>query len=88
MAKQKLKIGIWNLRSLRGETKIQLLLEEIKSYNFNIVGLAELRWKGKGNLKNSDIIWTGNNSNATVGVGFLLNKRGISALTLATKRSC
>ena len=81
VAKQKLKIGIWNLRSLRGEAKIQLLLKEIKSYNFNIVGLAELWWKGKGNLKNSDMVWSGNNSNATVGVGFLLNKSGISALT-------
>ena len=27
------------------------------------------------------MIWSGNNSNATVGVGFLLNKSGISALT-------
>ena len=81
MAKKTLKIGTCKVRSLRGNGKLQLLCNEIKSYNCDILGLAEMQWEGKGELNNAKVIWSGSDSKATEGVGFLFNKRVRSAVT-------
>ena len=37
-------IGTWNVRSLHACGKVQELTHELKSYRWDILGLAEVRW--------------------------------------------
>ena len=43
-------IGTWNVRTLRGAGKIHELTRELDRYRWDIIGLAETRWKNSGEL--------------------------------------
>jgi hypothetical protein len=45
-----LKIGTWNVQTLRSPGKLELLRNEMTPYKCDILGLAEMRWKGVGEL--------------------------------------
>ena len=50
--KSKHKIGTWNVRSMAAG-KLNTTIEEAKSNNVSILGLAEHRWPGSGHFKTS-----------------------------------
>lgn len=79
IARQNMKIGTWNVRTLREDGQYELLREEMKPYECDILGISEMRWKGKGELNNGEVIWSGG-KNAMFGVGFVLSKRAREAL--------
>ena len=59
VAKQELKIGIWNLCMLRVTGKLEFQCKQIQPYNYNILRLAEPHWTGKGDIKGGEVIWSG-----------------------------
>ena len=44
-AKTTVNIGSWNVRSLLGSGKSDLLVKELQRLKWDVVGLADLRWK-------------------------------------------
>ena len=58
----KLKIGTWNVRTLRRPGALQELRKVITSYGADVVALQEMRWKGTGILRgrsnNADIYYS------------------------------
>ena len=53
-AKTSVNIGTWNVRSLLGSGKSDLLVKELQRLKWDVVGLAELRWKNQGVLDLDD----------------------------------
>jgi hypothetical protein len=49
-------------------------------YKCDILGLAEMRWTGVGELNGGEVIWSGEEKNHVKGVGFLLSKRAKDAM--------
>ena len=52
-ARNNLSIGTWNVRSMRTAGKIEELTHEMKRYQWNILGLCEVRWKNFGEASSS-----------------------------------
>ena len=48
--KDKLTIGTWNVRTIYAAGKLDLLREEMKNYEWDILGLSEVRWTKSGEL--------------------------------------
>src|SRR6218665_3863690 len=80
IAKCRLTIGTWNVRTLWATGQLELLRNEMKAYRYDILGLAEMRWTGSGDLNNGEVIWSGEEKDNKRGVGFLLNSRARLAL--------
>eukprot|EP00794_Sanderia_malayensis_P019556 gene19556-biopygen14519 len=68
-------IGIWNVRTLRQTGKMEVLVEEMNTLNWNVLGIAEMRWRGIGEGITSDghKFWFCGNDKSIRGVGFLVN---------------
>ena len=60
--------------------KLQLLHEEMKPYNCDILGLSEMYWTGKGELYNGEVIWSGEDVNHNKGVGLLQSNKAKTLL--------
>ena len=80
MAMDFMTVGTWNVRTLWCTGKLDLLRRESERYKCDILGLAEVRWTGKGDLNESEFIWSGENECHVRGVGFLLSSRARQAL--------
>ncbi|CAF4126862.1 unnamed protein product, partial [Rotaria sp. Silwood2] len=52
----------------------------MKRFRYDIIGISEVRWTGKGETPNGDFIWSGEESSHTRGVGFLLSTQAKKAL--------
>jgi hypothetical protein len=75
-----LKIGTWNVQTLWSTGKLELLRKEMEPYKCDILGLAEMRWTGCGEMNGGEVLWSGEEKEHARGVGFLLSKRAQSAL--------
>ena len=51
LLRQNLKIGSWNVRTLRQTGKLKELCDEAFRYKLDIVGAQEVRWGDQGKLK-------------------------------------
>jgi exonuclease III len=51
----------------------------MKRYRYDVIGISEVRWTGKGETSNGDFIWSGENNTHTKGVGMLLSTRARKA---------
>ena len=71
-----LRIGTWNVRTLKKTGKLHLILHELEEVNVDIAGLSEIRWTGEGHFRSGDstVIFSGG-INGQGGVAVLLNKR-------------
>ncbi|CAF5190863.1 unnamed protein product, partial [Rotaria magnacalcarata] len=83
---QKLKImkntftvGTWNVRTLWAAGKLDLLRHEMNRYRYDIIGISEVRWTGKGETSRGDFIWSGENNHIR-GVGILLSTKAKKSL--------
>ncbi|CAF1081345.1 unnamed protein product [Adineta ricciae] len=52
----------------------------MKRFRYDIIGISEVRWTGKGETPSGDFIWSGEERTHTRGVGFLLSKQAKKAL--------
>ena len=74
---QKVTIGTWNVRTLHACGKVKELEHELEHYQWDIIGLAEMRWTGFGEMTTEDghKIWhSGEESRHVHGVGFIVRK--------------
>ena len=80
LAKNILTVGTWNVQTLWAAGKLELLRNEMKRFRYDIVGISEVRWTGKGETPSGDFIWSGEESTHTRGVGLLLSNQAKKAL--------
>ena len=80
LAKNTLTVGTWNVQTLWTAGKLELLRNEMKRFRYDIIGISEVRWTGKGETPNGDFIWSGEESSHMRGVGFLLSTQAKKAL--------
>ena len=73
-------VGTWNVRTLWATGKLELLRNEMKRYRYDVIGISEVRWTGKGETTNGDFIWSGESNTHTKGVGMLLSGKARKAL--------
>jgi Reverse transcriptase (RNA-dependent DNA polymerase)/Endonuclease-reverse transcriptase/Domain of unknown function (DUF6451) len=80
LVKNTLTVGTWNVQTLWAAGKLELLRNEMKRFKYDIIGISEVRWTGKGETPNGDFIWSGEETSHTRGVGFLLSAQAKKAL--------
>ena len=80
IAKNTLTVRTWNVQTLWTTGKLELLRNEMKRFRYDIVGISEVRWTGKGETSNRDFIWSGEGKTHVRGVGMLLSDRARKAL--------
>ncbi|CAF1270699.1 unnamed protein product [Adineta ricciae] len=80
LMKDTFTVGTWNVRTLWATGKLELLRNEMKRYSYDVIGISEVRWTGKGETTNGDFIWCGGDNTHTKGVGMLLSTRARKAL--------
>ncbi|CAF2081889.1 unnamed protein product [Rotaria magnacalcarata] len=73
-------VGTWNVQTLWTTGKLELLRNEMKRFRFDVVGISEVRWTGKGETPRGDFIWSGENTTHTKGVGLLLSTKAKKAM--------
>ena len=69
-------IGIWNVRSVN-QDKLEVVKQEMKRVNIDILGINELKWTGTGKFNSDDhyIYYCGKESLRRNGVALIVNKR-------------
>ena len=69
-------IGTWNVRSMN-QGKLEVVKQERRRVNINILGISELRWIGMGEFNSDDhyIYYCGQESLRRNGVAIIVNKR-------------
>ena len=75
-----LTVGTWNVQTLWATGKLELLRHEMKRFRYDIIGISEVRWTGKGETSNADFIWSGEDNTHVRGVGLLLSMKARKAL--------
>ena len=80
LAKNSLTVGTWNVQTLWAAGKLELLRNEMKRFKYDIIGISEVRWTGKGETSLGDFIWSGEETLHMRGVGFLLSAQAKKAL--------
>ena len=80
VTKEELSIGTWNVRTLWAAGKLDLLNMEMERYRCDILGIAEMRCTGAGEMDGCSVIWSGDETKHEAGVGFLLNKKARGAM--------
>ena len=80
-------IGTWNVRTLYACGKTEELTHELTRYTWDILGLAEVRWTGFGEVTTDDghkIWYSGDSSKHQHGVGFIVNKDRLNTVISCT----
>ena len=80
LIKNTLTVGTWNVQTLWAAGKLELLRNEMKRFRYDIIGISEVRWTGKGETSAGDFIWSGEEKLHMKGVGFLLSAQAKRAL--------
>jgi exonuclease III len=80
LVKNTLTVGTWNVQTLWAAGKLELLRNEMKRFKYDIIGISEVRWTGRGETSNGDFIWSGEENTHVRGVGLLLSKNARQAL--------
>ena len=72
---QTLRIATWNVRTLYQKGKLDNVNQEMDRANLNILGLAEVRWKGAGSIRigKKTLIYSGGDNHER-GTGILLDE--------------
>ncbi|EFN64073.1 Craniofacial development protein 2, partial [Camponotus floridanus] len=76
-----IKVGTWNVRSLYRPGAFQSMVGEVEKYGMEVVALQETRWTGEGSLNvGSYAFHYGGSEIHSFGVGFMINKKILSAV--------
>ncbi|CAF2944575.1 unnamed protein product [Rotaria sp. Silwood2] len=80
IAKDIFTVGTWNVKTLWATGKLELLRNEMKRYKYDVIGISEVRWTGKGETLSGDFIYSGESNIHTKGVGILLSAKARKSL--------
>ena len=71
-----LKIGTWNVRTMRRPGKLTNVIGEMRKADLDILGLSEVRWREEGDFVSEGVrvIYTGGEESKN-GVAILLGER-------------
>ena len=74
--KKKLNIATWNVRSMY-EGKLNWIKNEMERMNLSILGISEMKWKGRGYFQSEGyrVFFSGHDTTRKNGVAFLCNKK-------------
>ena len=75
--KTMLRIGAWNVRTMYETSKTAQVINEMKRYRLDILGIGECRWTGSGRLTTSDgslILYSGHQDTNSHGVAIILSR--------------
>lgn len=80
-AKSKTAIGTWNVRTLWQDGSLELLIKELERFEWEVIGLSEVRRKGHGTVEHEGckLLYSGNQTRQG-GVGILLSKNAARSL--------
>ena len=78
--KKKLTVGTWNVRTLYAVGKLDLLKKEMKKYEWDLLGLSEVRWTESGEINGAELVGAGHEAQHENGVGFLLSQKARRSL--------
>ena len=81
--RNKIRVGVWNVRTLNQDGKLEQLIRVFDKYSFSICGISETRWTGLGRelIDDNVILHSGRKDNQHYqGVALILNKFARSAL--------
>ena len=75
VCKSTTRIGTWNVRTLYQTGKLENVKQEMDRMQFQVLGLAETRWTGKGLIQtgNKTMIYSGGSTHEK-GVGILFDQ--------------
>ena len=83
LATEETTIGTWNVRTLNRCGKVEELEHELKRYQWQVIGLSEVRWTGIGETTTQDghkIWFSGHESRHEYGVGFIVRKEALGSV--------
>ncbi|XP_013381618.1 craniofacial development protein 2-like [Lingula anatina] len=72
-----LRVGAWNVRTMFETSKTAQVINEMKRYRLDILGISECRWIGSGRLTTNDgslILYSGHESTHSHGVAIILSR--------------
>ena len=78
-----LKIGTWNVRTLKEGGKLQTICREMDRNNIEILGMSETNWNGSGRFKTCTghtVLFGGKEDGYSHGVAMVLYKNSIQSL--------
>ena len=74
-AKSRTKIGSWNVRTLYSTGKLAQVINEMKHYQLDILGISEMRWTDSGRIESDGMaIYYSGGTKHEKGVGIILTK--------------
>ena len=73
---EKINIATWNVRSMY-EGKLNLVMNEMERMNLSILGISEMKWKGRGYFQSEGyrVFFSGHDTTGKNGVAFICNKK-------------
>ncbi|CAF3693928.1 unnamed protein product, partial [Rotaria socialis] len=69
LAKNILTVETWNVQTLWAAGKLELLRNEMERFRYDIIGISEVRWTGKGETPQGGFTWSGEETSHIRGVG-------------------
>ena len=75
LTKDTITIETWNVQTLWAAGRLKLLRNEMKRFRCDIIGISEVRWTEKGETRNRDFIWSGEDSMHMIGMRLLLSTK-------------
>ena len=74
IARDRLIVGTWNVQILWATGRLVLLKNEMRRFKYDILGVSELCWTGKGETPDRAFIWSGENNTHLRDVGILVSE--------------
>ncbi|CAF2162518.1 unnamed protein product [Rotaria magnacalcarata] len=68
ITKDTLTVGTWDVQTLWATGKLELLRNETERFRFDVIGISEVCWTGKGETPSGDFIWSGEDTTHTTQV--------------------
>lgn len=87
VARREVVIGTWNVRTLNGWGKLDVLTNELSRYRWDVIGLSETRIKNFGETTSQEghkLYFSGHDSYHIQGVGFLVNSKRVNSVISCT----
>jgi hypothetical protein len=77
------RMACWNVRTMKQEGMMKMMMREMRRYNISIAALSEVRWKGEGMTRYNDhtMIFTGEQDEHKNGVAIVMDRRARRAWT-------
>ena len=82
--KTRTRFGSWNIRTLREQSRLAQVEDEMKRYKIQLLGLSEVRWLQAGEFQTTNgniIIHSGSNNEGEHGVGIIIEKSLKNSIT-------